>query len=226
MANSKVAIYARVSTTIQGETGISINDQISCCVAYCVANNLSYDVFVDVISGSKDNRPQFNRMRENISNYSRVVVSKVDRLARKLSIAVNFIDFLDAANVEFISVKDNISSRNYQNRFLLNMLSVAGSFERDQIIERVRSTKAFLKANNRVSGGLPFGYDANNDGKLIENEVEMIIVNKIKSMYRRGYSYSAIASVLNENGEQTKRGNKWFAQTIKNVLVYHQQRTA
>jgi len=224
--SNKVAIYARVSTTNQGETGISINDQIDCCVKYCVANNLSYDVFVDVISGSKDNRPQFNRMRENISGYSRVIVSKVDRLARKLSIAVNFIDFLDAAGVEFISVKDNISSRNYQNRFLLGMLSVAGSFERDQIIERVKSTKAFLKANNRVAGATPYGYDVDENGKLINNEREMGIVAQIKNYSRRGYSLSAIADMLNENGEATKRGNKWFAQTIKNVLVYHSHKAA
>lgn len=226
MTNNKVAIYARVSTSNQGETGISINDQIACCVAYCVANNLSYDVFVDVISGSKDNRPQFNRLRENIGNYSRVVVSKMDRLARSLKVSVNFIDFLDANNVEFISVKDNISSRNYQNRFLLNMLSVAGSFERDQIIERVKSTKAFLKANNRVSGATPYGYDVDENGKLINNEREMDVVAQIKNYSRRGYSLSAIADMLNENGTETKRGNKWFAQTIKNVLVYHAQKAA
>lgn len=223
---NRAAIYCRVSTTQQGETGISINDQIDCCVKYCVANGIDYDIFVDVISGSKDSRPQFNVMRENIKKYSKVVVSKVDRLARRLSIAVNFIDFLDAASVEFVSVKDNISSLNYQNRFMLNMLSVAGSFERDQIIERVRSTKAFLKANNRVAGGLPFGYDSNNDGKLIENEKEMTIVKKIKSMYRRGYSYSAIAEALNVEGEKTKKGNKFFPQTVKCVVMYHSSKIA
>jgi len=222
----RAAIYCRVSNVIQGESGISINDQIDCCVKYCVANGIEYDVFVDVISGSKDNRPQFNAMRENISKYSKVVVSKVDRLARRLSIAVNFIDFLDAASVEFVSVKDNISSLNYQNRFMLNMLSVAGSFERDQIIERVKSTKAFLKANNRVAGGLPLGYDADEEGKLIENEKEMIIVKKIKSMYRRGYSYSAIADILNDNGDKTKKGNKFFPQTVKGVVLYHKTNAA
>lgn len=223
---NKVAIYARVSTAIQADHGVSINDQIACCVAYCKANNLSYDVFVDVISGSKEDRPQFNAMRENISKYSKVIVAKVDRLARKLSIAVNFIDFLDAANIEFVSVKDNISSKNYQNRFMLNMLSVASSYERDQIVERVKSTKSFLKRNNLVAGATPYGYDVDENGKLIHNANEMVVVAMIKRNSRMGYSYSAIASMLNEAGEKTKRGNKWFAQTIKNVILYHSQQPA
>lgn len=219
MNQNKAAVYVRVSTQNQQESGISINNQINACVSWCSARNINCDIYVDTVSGAKEQRPEFDKLKANIKNYSKVVVYKMDRLARRLSIAVNFIDTLDKMKIEFISVEDNISSFNYQNRFMLNMLSVASSYERDNIIQRVNATKAYLKANNRVSGGVPYGSKVDQDGFLSVNKAEMEIVYKIKNLKRRGYSFSAISEILNKEGIKTKKGNKWFPQTVKNVVM-------
>lgn len=219
MSQTKAAIYVRVSHQIQQESGISINNQINSCVSWCNARGIGYDIYVDCVSGAKEKRPEFDKLKENINKYSKVVVYKLDRLSRKLSISVNFIEFLDKIGVEFIGVEDNISSSSYQNRFLINMLSVAAQYERETIIQRVKTTKSWLKNNNRLSGSVPFGCDADNNGVLSVNQNEMEIVKKIKNLNRRGYSYSAIAEMLNEEGIKTKKGCRWFPQSVKNIVI-------
>ncbi|MDO4650203.1 MAG: recombinase family protein, partial [Eubacteriales bacterium] len=63
------------------------------------------------------------------------------------------------------------------------------------------------------------GYDKDEDGNLVINEEEAIIVRLIFYMYLFGYSPKEIADTLTECGSKTKKGNtEWSTSSIMQIL--------
>jgi site-specific DNA recombinase len=52
----------------------------------------------------------------------------------------------------------------------------------------------------------------------VENEVEQATVRMILDMKRAGASINEIARRLNRDGIPTKKGGKWYASTVSNIL--------
>ena len=92
-------------------------------------------------------------------------------------------------------------------------------WERDIISERTRDALAHKRLHRReLVGALPLGFDLEADGKtLVPNHKEMAIVDQIRRLRDRGWSYGRIASHLNDLGTPTKRGGKWRPWTIQYI---------
>ena len=97
------------------------------------------------------------------------------------------------------------------------MLAVLSDFERDQIGERTKMALAHKKAKGEVYAPVPFGFDAI-EGRLVEVKRESRIVAEIMRQRAAGVSMNEIASNLNAQGIQGKRGGKWFASTVRYVI--------
>jgi putative DNA-invertase from lambdoid prophage Rac len=142
MATNQVrcALYARVSTAGQQ----SVPAQLEALRDY--AQRRGWEVVQevsDVGSGAK-NRPK----REALMAAARarsidvIAVAKLDRWGRSLADLVSTMQELTELNVGFVSVSDSIDLTTPAGRALAGMLSVFAAFERDLIVERVRSGKA------------------------------------------------------------------------------------
>ena len=65
---------------------------------------------------------------------------------------------------------------------------------------------------------MPLGFDAGEDGRLIENERELATVKQIRALRRRGLSYRKIVDRLNSAGVPTKKGGRWSKSTVFGII--------
>lgn len=88
--------------------------------------------------------------------------------------------------------------------------------------ERVRAAKLQTARQGFMAGGSGpgiYGFrDTAEEGRRVIDLEEAQVVRRIFDEYDRGLSYSKIARGLNADGIPTKRGGKWGAATIRNIL--------
>jgi len=132
----KIAVYTRVSTTEQ-----TTKNQEIVCKEYCKHNNFKvYNVYSDIISGSKDSRPAFNKLLEDMRHYkfNIIIVTKLDRIGRSLSHILSMFNEFAKRGVGFIAVTQNIDTTSAAGRLQLHILSAFAEFERNLISERTK----------------------------------------------------------------------------------------
>lgn len=176
----KVAIYCRVSTKDQ-----SIENQLGPLEEYCTRNKFEiYKIYSDVgESGSKESRPQFNLMIEDLrkNKFKAIAVWKLDRIGRSLQHLLSLFTEFNKRGIEFISLTQNIDTTTPEGRMFLRMLMIMSEYERELII-------------NRVNAGLD---RAKKQGKSLgrpKNKFNKYDVIKLK---KAGLSYRKIANELN-----------------------------
>lgn len=132
----KVAIYCRVSTDTQ-----DLQTQIDLCKKHCDIKEWEvYQVYADVISGTKESRPEFNRLLEDMRAYkfNAVVVTKLDRLARSLQHLLSLIDEFNSKGVQFVAVTQSIDTTSSTGKLQLQIMGAFAEFERNLISERTK----------------------------------------------------------------------------------------
>lgn len=108
-----------------------------------------YDTYTDIISGTKDNRPQFNRLLADMrqKRFDIICVTKLDRLGRSLKHLLGLIDEFNASGIGLIATTQNIDTKSSAGKLQLQIMGAFAEFERNLISER---TKEALKGNQRV----------------------------------------------------------------------------
>jgi DNA invertase Pin-like site-specific DNA recombinase len=135
----RVALYARVSTC----NGQSPEMQSAELREY--ASRRGWEVFseyVDLgISGSKESRPELNRLMADAHtrHFDVVLCWKVDRFGRSLKHLVNALADLDSYGVAFVSLRDNLDLSTPSGRLMFQIIGAMAEFERSLIQERVRA---------------------------------------------------------------------------------------
>lgn len=133
---SKIAIYARVSTSDQ-----KVDLQLDELRHYAQLRGWQVaGEFVDVgISGSKASRPELNRMIKDahLRRFDAIVVWKMDRLGRSLKHLITTIEDLETYGVTFVSLRDNLDLSTPTGRLMMHVIGAMAEFERGLIQERV-----------------------------------------------------------------------------------------
>jgi DNA invertase Pin-like site-specific DNA recombinase len=139
-ARTRVAIYARVSTLKEQDPEMQLRELRE----YAMRRGWeAVDEYTDRASGSKDSRPELNRMvaDAHLCRFDAVLVWKIDRFGRSLKHLVNAIADLSAYNVAFVSLRDNIDLSTPAGRLMFQIIGAMAEFERSLIQERVRAEK-------------------------------------------------------------------------------------
>lgn len=132
----KIAIYCRVSTEDQFE-----DKQEDICLEYCKRNNYEvYKVYKDIISGTKESRPQFNRLIEDMRamKFDAILVTKLDRLGRSLKHLLNLFDEFSGKGIHFMAATQNIDTSSSSGRLQLQIMGAFAEYERAIISERTK----------------------------------------------------------------------------------------
>lgn len=132
----RVAIYCRVSTEDQ-----NVDNQEYSCKEYCKRNNFEvYKVYKDVISGSKDSRPEFNILLEDMRNskFDCIMVTKLDRLGRSLQHLLSMFNEFNKRGIHFIATTQNIDTSSPSGRLQMQIMGAFAEFEREIIRERTK----------------------------------------------------------------------------------------
>lgn len=144
----KVALYARVSTKNQ-----DLEDQVEKLEGYADSHGYDYDLFDEQVS-SIDERPEFQDIMDNLSEYDKVVVTKIDRFARSIRDFTERINDLKDEGVEFEAVDQPINTEDeVYGDFMMKMLALFAELERKMI--RRRLEEGFEKAKEEGRVGRP-----------------------------------------------------------------------
>jgi DNA invertase Pin-like site-specific DNA recombinase len=157
---SRVAIYARVSTTNHGQdASLQTRElhQFADARGWTVAGE-----YVDAgVSGAKDSRPELNRLMADAHKrrFDVVLVWKLDRFGRSLRHLVNALAEFESLNVAFVSLSDNLDLSTASGRLMFNIIGAMAEFERALIQERVRAGIRNARAKGKRIGRPSKGVD-------------------------------------------------------------------
>jgi DNA invertase Pin-like site-specific DNA recombinase len=135
----KVALYARVSTDDKGQ---SPEMQLRDFNEFVSRRGWTvYKEYVDVASGSKESRPQLDRLMRDAAQrkFDVVLVWKFDRFARSVKHLISALNEFNALGIGFVSYTQNIDTTTPMGKVMFTMLAAFAEFERDTIIERVNA---------------------------------------------------------------------------------------
>jgi DNA invertase Pin-like site-specific DNA recombinase len=134
--------YARVSTGDQHpDLQVDALTQAGC-----------YRVFVDRASGARADRPQLDRLLDQLRPGDTLVVWKLDRLGRSLRHLVDTVTGLADRGVGFRSLQEFIDTTTPGGKLVFHVFAALAEFERDLVRERTSAGLAAARARGRVGG--------------------------------------------------------------------------
>lgn len=157
----KVALYIRNSTTEEKQNP---QTQIEPLVERCNREKWDYVIFQEFASGSKESRPELDKMIQRIRNkeFDTVMVWRLDRLGRSLKHLLQLMEEFKSKNVKFISLTEGFDTTTIQGELFFNLVGAFAQFERKLIQERINAGISRAK-NEGTKLGRPKG---KKDGKV------------------------------------------------------------
>src|ERR1700676_1706086 len=138
--SSRAVIYARVSTTNHGQ---DVSMQTRDLEQFARARGWRLvDSYVDLgISGSKDKRPQLDRLMADAHKrrFDIVIVWRFDRFARSVSHLLRALETFNALGIAFVSLSEQMDTTTPAGRMVFTVLGAVAELERSLIAERVRA---------------------------------------------------------------------------------------
>ena len=217
------AIYARTSSPNQ-RFNYSIQEQVDRCWRFCEERGwiVKY-VFIDECeSGGTVERPKFQQMLEKAKEgrFNVIVFWKLDRFCRSLVDLVNIERKLRGWGVSLCSVTEFIDTTTPVGRFNFRNLASVAEFERELIGERARiGLYALAKEHKWPNPHPPLGYNKDEKGRLVVDGKEAKLVKRIFKMYLHLKSMPQVAFELNKEGIETKKGKRWNARAVRDILT-------
>lgn len=224
LSHRSVALYCRVSTDEQAREGVSLDEQQERLKAYCRAMGWSNElqIFVDDGYSAKNlERPELKRLLHAVKSgtVSRIMVTKLDRMSRRLLDLLNLIDLLQDYEVSFVSISESFDTNTPSGRLTLQVLGAVAEFERERIRERVFENMLHAATTGKWLTQSPYGYDLV-DKALVINHTESHIVKRVYDMYlNEGLGFYSIAKRLNEEGIPSRQRKEWSIRAIKLMLT-------
>lgn len=218
-------IYIRVSTEDQAKDGFSIHAQREKLTKYAEANDWDiFDYYVDDgISGKNlEDRPEITRLLKDVEDgkINNILIYKLDRLTRSVRDLIYLIELFEKRSCTFNSQTEKIDTSNAVGRMFVKIIGIFAEFERENLAERVSfGYEQKTREGNYTNTNGVYGYDyIVGEKKIVVNEEEKDLVNRIFDLYIDGKSYFKIAHLFNEENVPTKRGGHWASSTIKSII--------
>ena len=140
--------YARVSTRQQGKSGNSLADQ-EARLREAGAEKIISDVF----TGTKMERPCFDRLRQEMKDGDTLIVTKLDRLARTAVEGSIVVRELVERSITVYVLNMGRADNSPMGKLMVTMLLAFAEFERDMIVERTQTGKEVARSKGiRVDG--------------------------------------------------------------------------
>ena len=161
-------------------------------------------VYKDVISGAKRERPELDRMLDELEEGDVVYIASIDRLSRSTKDLLDIVGIIRDKGAYLVSIKDSwLDTResNPMSEFLLTVMGAMGQLERDMITARIQEGVKAAQARG-VKFGRPRGWS-----KEVQKAVKMYLkggksmreVEKITGVSRS--TISKALRVMRERGE-------------------------
>jgi site-specific DNA recombinase len=223
----RVATYARVSTQEQATENTSMASQDGQLTAYCQMRGWEVvNSYVDPgFTGKNGDRPGLKQLLADarIGLFDKVLVCKLDRLARSLRLLMDVEAELKEYEVSLTSIRESVDTSNGTGKMVFQLFGMVAEWDRDNIIERCKNGRIQRYKSGCWAGGKPtFGYSYDKTTrKLVINEDQAKIVRLIFNGYNSGKSIKAMNRVLDDQRIPTIRGKArgWIDSGIRFILI-------
>mgnify|MGYP003556859249 CR=1 FL=1 len=137
--------YARVSTQAQ-----DLESQLQ-----ALRVEGAQEIYEEKFTGTQTNRPQLNELMQRLQEGDKLIVTKLDRLARNTKEGIEIIEQLFARNVKVHVLNVGLLENTTMGRFFLQTLLAVAEMERNIIIERTQEGKEIAKQREGYREGRP-----------------------------------------------------------------------
>jgi DNA invertase Pin-like site-specific DNA recombinase len=173
---SRAAVYIRIST---GDQNPALQrDELP---AYCAKRGWQVvETYEDHMSGSKDKRPNLDRLLADARRrkFDVVICWRFDRFARSTSHLLRALEEFQSLGIDFVSLQEAIDTSTPAGKMVFTVLGAVAELERSIIRERVLAGQRAAKRR-----GVRFG----------RPNVD-VDVNQVSKLRKSGLSWRAIAT--------------------------------
>lgn len=126
------------------------------------------EIFTDVVSGVKSQRPGLDKALNFLREGDTLVVWKLDRLGRSIQHLIQTITDLQSKKIAFKSLQENMDTSTSGGKLIFHIFSALAEFERKLIQERTQAGLKAARARGRMGGRPPLL-----DNRQISRMIEM-----------------------------------------------------
>lgn len=206
--------YARVSTQMQVDDGVSLDAQEKQLKYAAESQGYEAEMLREEGRSGKNitGRPVLTAALESLDKgeAEALFVTRLDRLARSTRDFLSIVDRSHKYGWRLALLDLGLDTATYQGRFVVTIMSAMAEMERGMISLRQKDVHQDRRNNKKVwgvdLGPLPL--------------VEKSISERIFSERTLGLSYKAIAEKLNSEGVKTVLGGvKWYPSTVRHIYL-------
>jgi DNA invertase Pin-like site-specific DNA recombinase len=206
--------YARVSTQMQVDDGVSLDAQEKQLKYAAESQGYEVEMLREEGRSGKNitGRPVLTAALESLDKgeAEALFVTRLDRLARSTRDFLSIVDRSHKYGWRLALLDLGLDTATYQGRFVVTIMSAMAEMERGMISLRQKDVHQDRRNNKKVwgvdLGPLPL--------------VEKSISERILSERTLGLSYKAIAEKLNSEGVKTVLGGvKWYPSTVRHIYL-------
>lgn len=165
--------YARVSTKGQAKDGNSLEGQET-----ELREEGAEIIFSDAFTGTKAHRPELDKLLSQIQEGDKLIVTKLDRIARSVTQGIELVNSLIEKGVTVHILNMGIMDNTPQGKLMRTIMLAFAEFERDMIIERTQEGKEIAKQKPDYKEGRPKKFGR----KQIELALSLLEENSYKQV--------------------------------------------
>ena len=207
--------YLRISHT-ESLNGTSLETQEKRCKAFAELHNFSIDkVYTEVVSGGVEfrKRPIFQKVLSELKGNSKLVVSRLDRLSRKVIDTLKLVDDFKREHKEICITDIGNIHKDGVSKVFVTILASLAEIERENISQRIKASKKIAKDDRKYLGGYTeFGYKVENK-KLVPDEKEFIVLQSMVNLRKSGLGYRKISDEI-----KNKFGKRIYFPQVHKIL--------
>lgn len=178
--------------------------------------------FDEGITGTKaDKRPKLMRLIDDCKakKVDFVITKSISRFSRNTTDCLDIVRTLLNLNIPVYFEKENLNTGSMESELFLSILSSMAEGESTSISENNKwGIKKRFENGTYKLGYVPYGYRWEN-GEIIVDPEQAVIVKRIFSELLSGKGTDAIAKNLNDENVPTKKGGRWTSTSIRGILA-------
>ena len=141
--------YARVSTKGQAKDGNSLAVQEK-----ALRDSGAEKIYKETFTGRETDRPELDKLLKGLQAGDRLIVTKLDRIARSAVKGIELVDSLLARGITVHILNMGILDDTPTGKLIRTIFLGFAEFERDMIVERTQEGKQIARENARRHGEL------------------------------------------------------------------------
>jgi len=145
--------YSRVSTKCQAKDGNSLAAQ-----ERQLKDAGAEIVFSDAFTGTKTERPELQKMLQALKDGDKLIVCKLDRIARSATQGFELVEKLLQKGVTVNILNMGMMDNSPTGKLIRHIMFAFAEFERDMIVTRTQEGKAIAKQREGFRDGRPPKY--------------------------------------------------------------------